>query len=218
LGDYRGYLDIARHYTQPPRPAIVITHGLAGSGKTTLSQALLEMIGAVRIRTDVERKRLHGLPAAARGRSAVDAGLYTPEATRETYLRALQLARGATAAGWRVIVDAAFLKRWQRRLFRDLASELGIPFIVVTFVVEEATLRERIARRLDDAHEASDADLAVLEHQLQTQEPLAPDELGDTVVYEARAPLGKALVQAHWRGVFDRLAAAPSEVAAKGVS
>jgi predicted kinase len=111
-----------------------------------------------------------------------------------------------------VIVDAAFLKRWQRRLFRDLASELGIPFIVVTFVAEDATLRERIARRLDDAHEASDADLAVLEHQLQTQEPLAPDELGDTVVYEAQAPLGKALVQAHWRGVFDRLAAAPSEV------
>jgi aminoglycoside phosphotransferase family enzyme/predicted kinase len=218
LGDYRGYLNIARHYAQPPRPAIVINHGLAGSGKTTQSQALLEMIGAVRIRTDVERKRLHGLPAGARERSAIDAGLYAAEATRQTYLRALQLARGATAAGWRVIVDAAFLKRWQRRMFRDLAAELGIPFIVITFVAEEATLRERITRRLDDAHEASDADLAVLEHQLQTQEPLAPDELSDTVVYEAQAPLGKAHLEAHWRGVFDRLAAAPSDVAAKLVS
>jgi aminoglycoside phosphotransferase family enzyme/predicted kinase len=218
LGEYRGYLDIARHYAQPSRPAIVITHGLAGSGKTTLSQALLEMIGAVRIRTDVERKRLHGLSAAARECPDIDAGLYSPEATRETYLRALQLARGATAAGWRVIVDAAFLKRWQRRLFRDLASELGIPFIVVTFVAQDATLRERIARRLDDAREASDADLAVFEHQLRTQEPLATDELDDTVVYEAQAPLGKARLEAGWRGVFDRLAAAPSEVAAKPVS
>jgi predicted kinase len=99
-----------------------------------------------------------------------------------------------------------------------LASELGIPFIVVTFVAQDATLRERIARRLDDAHEASDADLAVLDHQLQTQEPLAPDELGDTVVYEAQAPLGKAYLEARWRGVLDRLAAAPSEVAAKPVS
>jgi aminoglycoside phosphotransferase family enzyme/predicted kinase len=218
LAEYRGYLNIARHYEQPTRPAILITRGLSGSGKTSLSQALLEMIGAVRIRTDVERKRLHGLPAAARERSGLDAGLYAPEATRETYLRALQLARGATAAGWRVIVDAAFLKRWQRQLFRDLASELGVPFIVVSFVAEDATLRKRIARRVHDAHEVSDADLAVLEHQLQTQEPLAPDELGDTVVYDAQAALADAQLPARWRGVLDRLAPAPSAAAAKPIS
>jgi uncharacterized protein len=218
LDEYRGYLAIAKHYAQPPRPAIIITHGLAGSGKSTLSQALLEMIGAVRIRTDVERKRIHGLPATARDRSAIDAGLYAREATRETYLRALQLARNATAAGWKVIVDAAFLMRWQRRLFRDLASELDIPFIVITLVAPDATLRERITRRLDDAHEASDATLAVLEHQLQTQEPLAPDELGYTLAYDAQAPLVKEQLEARWPGVFDRLATAPSEVAAKPVS
>jgi aminoglycoside phosphotransferase family enzyme/predicted kinase len=215
LAEYRGYLNIARHHAQPPWPAIVITHGLAGSGKTSLSQALLEMIGAVRIRTDVERKRLRGLPAAARERSGIDAGLYTPEATRETYLRALELARSAAAVGWKVIVDAAFLKRWQRRLFRDLASELGIPFIVITFVAEDATLRERISRRVHDAREASDADLAVLEHQLQIQEPLAPDELGDTVIYDAQAPLGEARLPERWRGVYDRLAAAESPGAAR---
>jgi aminoglycoside phosphotransferase family enzyme/predicted kinase len=217
LDEYRGYVSIAKFYAQPPRPAMTITHGLAGSGKTTLSQALLEMIGAVRIRTDVERKRIYGLPATTRDRFAIDAGLYAREATRETYLRALQLARDATAAGWKVIVDAAFLMRWQRRLFRDLASELGIPFIVITFVAPDATLRERITRRLDDAHEASDANLAVLEHQLQTQEPLGPDELGDTLVYEAQAPLAKEQLEARLRGVFD-LSAAPSEVAAKPIS
>jgi predicted kinase len=117
-----------------------------------------------------------------------------------------------------VIVDGAFLMRWQRRLFRDLASELGTPFIVITLIAPDATLRERITRRLDDAHEASDANLAVLEHQLQKQEPLAPDELGDTLVYEAQAPLVKEQLEALWRGVFDRLATAPSEVAAKPVS
>ena len=41
-------------------PAIVITHGFSGCGKTTLSQSLLETVGALRIRSDVERKRLHG--------------------------------------------------------------------------------------------------------------------------------------------------------------
>ena len=214
LADYKGYLKIAKYCAHPPRPAIVVTHGLAGSGKTTLSQTLLEMIGAVRIRTDVERKRAHGLPAAARDRDGIDSGLYRPEATRETYLRALQSARSATAAGWRVIVDAGFLKRWQRQLFRDLASESGVPFIIVDFVAEKATLRERIAQRLHDPDEASDADLAVLEHQLQTQEPLTPDELGDTVVYETQRPLAEAQLPERWRGILDRLAAAPSADAA----
>ena len=116
---------------------------------------------------------------------------------------------GCDGAGFRVIVDAAFLKRWQRRLFRDLASELGIPFIIVDFMAEEATLRERLTRRLRDAHEASDADLTVLEHQMRTQEALGPDELGDTVVYEAQSPLFEARQPAQWRGVLDRLARSP---------
>jgi hypothetical protein len=210
LAESGDYLKIAADYAQPPHPALLITHGLAGSGKTTLSQALLELIGAVRIRTDVERKRLHDLPAAARGRNRIDAGLYAPEATRETYLRALQLAQVTSAAGWRVIVDAAFLKRWQRKLFRDLASESCVPFTIVDFVAATATLRDRIMQRLHDPHEASDADLAVLEHQVQTQDQLAPDELDDTVVYDAQRPLEEARRPESWHGVLDRLAVVPA--------
>jgi predicted kinase len=104
-----------------------------------------------------------------------------------------------------VIVDAGFLKRWQRRLFRDLASELRLPFVIVDFVATDATLRKRIARRLDDVHEASDADLAVLEHQLQTREPLSPEELRDTVVCDTQLPLVEAGQAARWSAVVDRL-------------
>jgi predicted kinase len=205
LAEYRDYLRIARRYARPSGPAIVITHGLAGSGKTTLSQSLLEMVGAVRIRTDVERKRLYGLPASARDRTGIAAGLYGPEATRHTYLQVLHSTRSGALAGFVVIVDAGFLRRWQRRLFRDLASELGVPFVILDFVAKDATLRERIARRLTDVHEASDADLAVLEHQLRTQEPLAPDELRDTVVYDAESPLVEAGQRARWSGVLQRV-------------
>jgi predicted kinase len=210
LAESRGYVKIAADYAQPPGPALIITHGLAGSGKTTLSQALLELIGAVRIRTDVERKRLHDLPATVRGRNGIDADVYAPETTRETYLRALQLARVASSAGWTVIIDAAFLKRWQRQLFRDLASESGIRFTIVDFVAATATLRERIMQRLLDPHESSDADLAILEHQVQTQEQLAPDELDDTVLYDAQRALAEARLPESWRAVLDRLAAAPT--------
>ena len=122
LAEYDGYVDLARSYAQPPRPAIILTHGFAGSGKTTLSQALLEVLGAVRIRTDVERKRSHGYGARARSQGAIDRGLYTPEATEATYRRVCTLAGGVVAAGHVAIVDATFLKRWQRDLFRQLAS------------------------------------------------------------------------------------------------
>ena len=85
VAEYRGYVKLAERFAQTPKPAIVLMHGLAGSGKTTRSQTLVEAIGGVRMRSDVERKRLHGLLARTHGRSAIDSGLYTSAATRQTY-------------------------------------------------------------------------------------------------------------------------------------
>ena len=80
-----GYVRLAEGYAQSPAPAIVITHGVTGCGKTTLSQALLEQVGAVRIRTDVERKRLQGIAPTARSDAAAAKELYSADATRRTY-------------------------------------------------------------------------------------------------------------------------------------
>ena len=57
--DYRTYLTLGlpkRHATR----RVSVTHGVTGSGKTTRAQAIVELSGAVRVRSDVERKRLHG--------------------------------------------------------------------------------------------------------------------------------------------------------------
>jgi aminoglycoside phosphotransferase family enzyme/predicted kinase len=208
--EYDGYIRLAKAYAEPSRPAIIITHGLAGSGKTTLSQALLETVGAVRIRTDVERKRLDALPPADGNHAGIETGLYTPEATRRTYLRVAALAQSAGAAGYVTIVDATFLKRWQRNRFRELAAELGVPFVIIALVANAATLRERIVRRLHEANDASDADVAVLEHQLLTRDPLTSDERSYTVVYDADTLLDQPRSPRPWREVLDRLARARS--------
>ena len=205
LVEYHGYVELARSYAQPPRPAIILTHGLAGSGKTTLSQALLEVLGAVRIRTDVERKRRHG--SHEQSEAGVDRGLYAPDATEATYRRVCSLAGGVVAAGYVAIVDATFLKRWQRELFRQLASQLQVPFVIVTFAASESTLRERITRRAIEGRDVSDADLAVLDHQLQVQEPLAPDERADAVAYDSEAPVERAHAAASWSAVVERVGA-----------
>ena len=202
-----GYLRLAEAYARSPEPAILITHGITGCGKTTLSQALLEQIGAIRIRTDVERKRLHGLAPTARSDAATARMLYGADATRRTYDHALHLAASVAAAGFVAIVDGTFLRRWQRDRFRRLAAELGIPFVIVAFSASEGVLRRRVAERARRGTDASDADVAVLEHQLGVRQSFGADEVGDIVTYDAAAPLADARSPHAWSAVIDRIGA-----------
>ena len=205
LADCRAHLELAKKEAAPGSPAIVITRGLSGSGKTTLSQALLEHIGALRVRSDVERKRLEGLPPGARSGAGIDSGLYAPDATRATYERLLSLARSIVDTGRIALVDAAFLSRWQRDAFRTLADRLDLPFVIVDFVASEATLRRRIAARTEEGRDASDADLSVLAHQLRHQQPLDDDERAFAVTYDAEQPLEHARSADAWRRIVRRL-------------
>jgi uncharacterized protein len=203
--EYRGYLRLAQKHARSPRPALIITHGFSGCGKTTLSQSLLEAIGAVRIRSDVERKRMPPLEARERGGAGIDRGLYTPAATQATYERLAKLTREVIEAGWVAVADAAFLRGWQRKLFADLATALGVAFVIVDFVADKSTLRQRITQRVAAGSDASDADLAVLEHQLRTHEPLTGAELSVAVAYDAEAPLERAWQSDAWREVRERI-------------
>ncbi|MDE2358570.1 MAG: AAA family ATPase [Betaproteobacteria bacterium] len=205
LADCRTHVQLAKKETLQGPSAIVITRGLSGSGKTTLSQSLLERIGALRVRSDVERKRLLGLPADARTGANLDAGIYAADASRATYARLLALARAIVEAGRIALVDAAFLSRWQRDAFRTLANELDVPLVIVEFVASEATLRRRIVERGAAGNDASDADLSVLAHQLRHQEPLGDDERALAVTWDAEQPLARAQVVDAWRGVAQRL-------------
>jgi len=174
----RDYLGLAQHFTRGARAAIVITHGLSGSGKTVISQSVAPDLGAIRIRSDVERKRLCGIDLLARSGSNVETGIYTQELTRATYER---LARMVTGAGYPAIVDGAFLRRWQRDLFRGLAGELGVPFAILDVCAPEPVLRTRLTQRASSAGDASEADQAVLTHQISTHEPIADDEAREAV-------------------------------------
>ena len=175
-GHYRQYLRLAEHYTRSTPTPLIITHGLSGSGKTTISDALLESSGAIRIRSDVERKRLFGLSPAARSGSAVAADLYSPAAGNQTYQRLAELARSIISAGFAAIVDAAFLERSQREQFQRLAADLQVPFVIFHCDAPVDLLRQRIRKRETLGRDPSEATQQVLEHQLLTQDPLHTDE------------------------------------------
>ncbi|MGQ0524771.1 MAG: bifunctional aminoglycoside phosphotransferase/ATP-binding protein [Betaproteobacteria bacterium] len=172
----RQYIALAQRYTCPPAPGLIITHGVSGSGKTSATQALLESSGAIRLRSDIERKRLHGVSPLARTHAAPGAGIYAHATTTATYDRLLQLARRVVSAGYRVIVDAAFLRRGERDAFRAAARELGVPFRILALDAPATILRERVMHRLERGHDASEADAAVLERQLGVRDLPADDE------------------------------------------
>ena len=185
--EYRGYFRLARRLAESARPAIVLMHGLSGSGKTTIAQSLLESLGAIRVRSDVERKRLHGLDPLVRTHQPPGAGLYGPEVTRRTYDRLAEVARAIVDAGFPAIVDATSLRRHERDGVRELARTLGVPFAIATCSAPEALLRQRVMARERVGADASEATTAVLDRQLATQEPLGEEELRDTVVFDTAA-------------------------------
>lgn len=178
-------------------PRLMITHGLSGSGKSTIAAALLAAAGAIRIRSDVERKRLFGLGVQQR---SVDrhAEIYSQEATRRTFARLAECARAALQAGWPVIVDAAFLRRDERLAFRALAAELRVPFSILHCCAAEVQLRRRVAARHAEGSDASEATLAVLERQLATHEPLGQDERALALDVATDEPVDMASLCARW--------------------
>jgi predicted kinase len=171
-------LQLAEQLTQAAPSQLWITHGLSGSGKTTLSQSVLQQQGMVRLRSDVERKRLAGMAASASSGSGIETGMYSQDASRRTYAHLAKMAEGLLDAGWPVIVDAAFLMRWQRDLFSEIARRRLLRFRILDIQADPATLRKRIASRAAQGQDASEADLCVLQHQIETEEPLDADELG----------------------------------------
>jgi len=171
-----GYLDLADRLTPTTRPALFINHGFSGSGKTTASQPLVERLGIIRIRSDVERKRLAGMDSRERDLGDVGSGIYSGDMSERTYAHLSELAARIIGAGFSVIVDATFLKRVQRDRFAALARQSGTPFYVLDYRAPESVLRERIRARQAADRDASDAGIEVLEHQLASAEALGADE------------------------------------------
>jgi uncharacterized protein len=179
------YLRLAGQSLEQRPRFLAITHGLSGSGKTQGSQAVLERYGAIRLRSDVERKRLAGLEPLAATNSEIAGGLYSPAFSRRTFAHIAQLSTTIVEAGFPLVVDATFLRRAEREQFRELAESLGVPFVILDFPLDEATCRERIRRRAQQQADASEATEEVLDRQLRFQEPLGEEEQRLAVIFDA---------------------------------
>lgn len=190
--EFRGYIALASRLARPATPTLLLAHGFSGSGKTTLTQPLVEQMEAIRLRSDVERKRLFGFQALEKSASGVESGIYTADATALTYRRLAELAVLVIEAGYPVVVDATFLRQEQREAFREQAGELGVPFAILDFRAKEETLRQRIRQRAQAGNDASEANLAVLEKQLAGAAPFGAEEKTSIVEIDTESPTASA--------------------------
>ncbi len=195
LKEFQSYLSLAEEYLHPGHPALIMMHGLSGSGKTTIAGEVANQLGAVHVRSDIERKRLSGMTETQRSGSSAGAGIYTIEISDRTYDRLAYIAAMTLKAGYPVIIDAAFLSRARRQQFYELAKQLDTHYHLIDCHVSQALLATRVASRYKAATDASEADVRVLEHQLKTANPLDEQEMSNAIRIDTSLPvdLGKVL-------------------------
>ena len=190
------HIELAHAYLQKDgRGPLIITHGLSGSGKSWLSQRLLQVLCAVRVRSDVERQRLVQI-------GELDAqSLYSSSGINRTYEALAARARMIVECGYPAIVDATFLERRHRLQFLALAREIGVPFVILSLHGRAGILEARIAERQAQASDASEAGVDVLRRQRQDMEELTREESASAIVLDSEAePDLKALARTILRG------------------
>jgi aminoglycoside phosphotransferase family enzyme/predicted kinase len=165
MTEIRRYLALGQTCLAPSPPHIIAIGGFSGTGKTTVSRAVAPAIGAVpgaiHVRSDVERKFMHGVPP----KQHLGASAYTAAVTDAVYRRVLAKAGAVLGAGHSVIVDAAFLNDRQRMEVELLARRAGGQFTGLWLEAETAQMVGRVNTRTGDA---SDADEYVIASQLRT--------------------------------------------------
>jgi hypothetical protein len=160
----RSYFDNARTVLNPQPCRLIAIGGLSGSGKSTIARELAPLLGtrpgARILRSDVIRKRLHGvMPESPLPNTA-----YGPDTSRRVYDSLCAKATVALKAGYTVIIDSVALREEERRSFLAVATKARVPFLGIWLEVSAQVMALRLRSRRNDA---SDATPEVLQQQLR---------------------------------------------------
>ena len=152
------------------RPVLVLASGLPGTGKSTLARELADSLGFQWIRSDEVRKELASAAGAEPSAGPKDylTGIYSIEWTDRTYAECLCRVAAALRLGGRVVVDATFVEEQRRQQFLSAAIELGAPAVWLVCDAAPSVVRDRLAKRRNDA---SDADWSIYQKAASAWQP-----------------------------------------------
>jgi aminoglycoside phosphotransferase family enzyme/predicted kinase len=179
----RRYCAFASELVKRRRPVLVAMTGYSGSGKSWLAKRLTPHLDAIRLRSDLERKRLARLSPTADSKSGIESGIYDRATTDTVYDKLLKTASELLCAGLNVIVDASFLSASNRQLAKQTAERSGADYTLLRTLASKSELKKRLKYRGKSAN-VSEADIDVLCHQFDSADPLAAIELDTAIIVD----------------------------------
>ena len=187
------YVELAVTLVDTPPPTLYLMHGFSGSGKSWISERLISKLPALRVRSDLERKRLANLSAEQNADERIESGLYSPGVTDRTYRALARFCEAGLRSGFDMIADATFLQYRHRDLFAGIAAASGAQLVILDCATPVPVLRDRIRQRLAENQDVSDANLAVLEHQLTHHDSLNEIEQALTVTIDSELGINELI-------------------------
>ncbi len=188
---------------------LIIMHGLSGSGKSFVSERISYQIGAIRIRSDTERRRAFGLLPIQKDLgmklSLFNDQMRSPEFKVDRYDQAVtnwlfgeqlpRLAISCLKGGFNTIIDAAFLKEEERSRMSNLADELHVKFVIITCECSIETAKARLQQRKFVRNEPSEADFDIYNSQKIWAEELTQKELSSVIKFHENTTVESVIQQ-----------------------
>ena len=173
-------------------PVVVAVGGVIASGKSTVAEALGDRLSAPVIDSDRTRKRLMGLVPTEHANSRAFEGPYDIATTERVYAEMMVRASIVLESGRPVVLDASFRSEDMRRAARDLATEHGVPFMMVECRARPEVCKERLERRTRETS-VSDGRLAIFDAFCARVEPASEIADGERLVVDTERPLSETL-------------------------
>ncbi len=161
--DAVSYFHLAQALLKPVPPRLVAIGGFSGSGKSTVSAAIAQAVGAPPgarvLSSDRIRKRMSGVAPTVR----LPAPSYRREVSRAVYETLGREAEYLLALGRGVVLDATFRRPAERTRIEEMAAAVDVPFTGIWLELPPDKLIERVERRGADP---SDANADTIRHQI----------------------------------------------------
>ncbi|MDR3650153.1 MAG: AAA family ATPase [Acidimicrobiales bacterium] len=184
-------LKLAEVHLERARVRLVLVGGVPGSGKSTLATVLGDALGATVLRSDERRRGRSGQKEARPPARTFARGPYTPLGKQEVYDDLIETARAHLALGESVVLDASWIDESHRRMARRLATESIADLTELHCTAPPAVVERRIALRLRNGDDASEASVEIGRAMARTEAPWPSAADVDTT-----RPLGVVLDEA----------------------